>query len=295
MGIIDMKRIFYQFFALCVANSQPLPTPIPEEKKIVAEQAHLWRENLARARQMEPMKKFEFLSLGLRNMGHRKSYEGNDIWVDDVYRGIQQEYFKEENFIQFFTQKIETERVKVADHPFHSGTRGQFNRLRGTIIEDTLCHLPSPETVAALGNYLFDERDTPPPMFPGQDWIDVESNAYLACKALGKIGLRHSPGPPPAYEQEENLAAWRLWWKDVEAGRCAISFEGEKVEYWLREKGTWETAAWKNEHRTREASSADMQDEHKRTSHSLRWLLVLGGALLGILWLRWKKQRAASS
>jgi hypothetical protein len=212
-----------------------------------------------------------------------------------MYQELKQGAIELPNHSVYLTQQIETERAKVADHPFHSGTRGQFNRLRGTIIEDTLCHLPSPETVAALGNYLFDERDTPPPMFPGQDWIDVESNAYLACKALGKIGLRHSPGLPPAYEQEENLAAWRLWWKDVEAGRRAISFEGEKVEYWLREKGTWETAAWKNEHRTREASSADMQDEHKRTSHSLRWLLVLGGALLGILWLRWKKQRAASS
>lgn len=212
-----------------------------------------------------------------------------------MYQELKQGAIELPNHSKYLTQKIETERAKVADHPYHSGMRNEFNCLRGTIIEDTLCHLPSPETVAALGNYLFDERDTPPPMFPGQDWIDVESNAFLACKALGKIGLRHSPGPPPSYEQEENLAAWRLWWKDVEAGNRAISFEGEKVEYRLRAKGTWETAAWKNEHRSGSASPAVMQDEQKRKSHSLRWLLVLAGALLGIIWLRWKKQRAASS
>jgi len=193
--------------------------------------------------------------------------------------------------LKFITNKIEAERAKVVNHAYHSGTRNSFNSLRVEIIRDTLCHLPSPATVKVLGNYLSDERDTPPPRHPGQDWIDSESNAYQACTALEQIGLRNAPVPPRSAQNESNLATWRLWWGQVEAGTRAFSFEGEDVEYRFRKDGTWETTALGSKTATSARDLTTTAENKSPTSARSRWFYVVLGVLLGISWLRWKKFR----
>ena len=237
--------------------------------------------------------KIEKLDEALYKFGKRCPHP--DPRWNELYFRVQRMMLQKPNYINYFTEKIETERAKVGEYhrnsnePYHTGERNNFNSLRFYIIEETLCHLPSPPTVAALGKYLYDERDTPPPMKPGQDWIDNESNAYLACKALAKIGLRNAPVPPRVAPDESHLATWRLWWEQVQAGTRSFSFEGEAVEYRFRKDGTWETSTWKNESlHVSDNSTTHRVAEVFASSHN-RWLMVLTGILLGIAWLRWKK------
>lgn len=286
-----MKIIFFVFIVQLSLSAQAVPELVEAGKKNAQLQAELWTKNLDESRQMNKQNKFEFLALGLRNMGHQMNYEQNRVFVNDIYKAIQQEFYKDDNYINFFTQKIETERAKVAEHSYHSGTRNSFNDLRVDIIRDTLCHLPSPATVRVLGHYLSDERDTPPPRYRGQDWIDCESNAYQACTALEKIGLRNAPVKARSVQNESNLATWRLWWGQVEAGTRAFSFEGEDVEYRFRKDGTWETTALGSKTATSARDLTTTAENKSPTSARSRWLYVVLGVLLGIGWLRWKKFR----
>lgn len=195
------------------------------------------------------------------------------------------------NHLEYLTEKIETERAKVADHSYHSGTRNSFNGLRVGIIRDTLCHLPSPATVRLLGHYLSDERDTPPPPFPGQDWGDSESNAYQACTALEQIGLRNAPVKARFVQNESNLATWRLWRGQVEAGTRAFSFEGEEVEYRFCKDGTWEQSAISNTTRKTSDSSSAITTHSVWSSYQARWACVVAGISIGWLFLQWSKRR----
>jgi hypothetical protein len=286
-----MKIIFFVFIVQLSLSAQAVPELVEAGKKNAQLQAELWTKNLDESRQMNKQNKFEFLALGLRNMGHQMNYEQNRVFVNDIYKAIQQEFYKDDNYINFFTQKIETERAKVAEHSYHSGTRNSFNDLRVDIIRDTLCHLPSPATVRVLGHYLSDERDTPPPRYRGQDWIDCESNAYQACTALEKIGLRNAPVPPRSVQSESNLATWRLWWAQVEAGTRSFSFEGEDVEYRFRKDGTWEQSPLSKTTKQVRENTTPATAVSVWSSAKVRWSSVIAAILLGTIWLQWKKRR----
>ena len=233
--------------------------------------------------------KIEKLQNSLFKFGMR--YPHSDPRWNDLYSQVRQLMMRSPNHLQYLTEKIETERAKVADHPYHSGTRNSFNTLRVDLIRDTLCHLPSPATVKVLGNYLSDERDKPPPRYRGQDWIDSESNAYQACTALEKIGLRNAPVPPRSVQSESNLATWRLWWAQVEAGTRAFSFEGEEVEYRFRKDGKWESAPRGSSVTSVAKRPAVDMETMTAPSSSRRWLYVFAGILAGVAWLRWRTAR----
>lgn len=291
MVIINMKTILGFLLSLYLLSAQHVPELIEAGKKNAELQSQLWRKNLDEARQMSRLEKFEFLTLGLRNIGHQMTYVENRVYVEDVYKEIQSEFLNDNTYIDYFTNKIETERAKVAQLKYHSGERNSFNRMRVAIISDTLCHLPSPATVAALGKYLSDERDTPPPEYPGQDWGDAFSNAYQACSALEKIGLRNAQLPPRSSQNEANLATWRLWWGQVEAGTRAFSFEGEDVEYRFRKDGTWETSPLGNKSKSAVNKPAQTNETKSMLSSKSQWWYVVIGIVLGLGWLRWRKMR----
>ena len=62
-------------------------------------------------------------------------------------------------------------------------TRKWITDERSLYIAHTLIHMPSPETIRVLGNYLCDERDIP----PERNW--TPENAHLAAYALSRIGV----------------------------------------------------------------------------------------------------------
>jgi hypothetical protein len=106
---------------------------------------------------------------------------------------------------------------------------------------ETLQHLPSPETVKALGEMLKEEwqRVLPP-----------HSTVHNVPGALGKNAMRTllelplREMPTPHYDRDiakEQLSAWQQWYAEVKSGQRAFSFKGQSVEYRFKPDGTWDT------------------------------------------------------
>lgn len=285
-----------KFILLCIilTNISLMGQVFTVDRELEAKQAALWRSKLKESSDKPEEQKFDILSLGLRNMGYRRSFDGHSDEIADVFSAIQNEFVKAPNHALYFYDKLEQARNQLPEGTqWHTGPHNDFQSLRVMIIRDTLCHLPSPEVVRILGNYLNDERDTPPPMTKFQDWIDSEANAYLACTALQKIGLRDSPLPVRAVENADNLATWKLWWGPIQAGNRSFSFEGQDVEYRFRKDGTYETIARSNTTKhMKQVAQSDIDNAQKWIGKpAQRWLVLLCGCAALFAWLRWRAKK----
>lgn len=95
---------------------------------------------------------------------------------------------------------------------------------------ETLSQLPSPETVAVLGELLFDERDP---------WKNIPTDAtwYPGCHfsvlTLHKLGLENPPVNSTYADPRNDLRTWQLWFEQVRAGTRTFSFKGDKTVYSL--------------------------------------------------------------
>ena len=197
------------------------------------------------------------------------------------------------NHAKYFQDKIEQARAKLPEGVRrHSGIHNDFETLRCYIIRDTMSHIPSPEIVRALGEYLDDERDTPPP----NNWLDLRSNAYLACSALEKIGLKNAPLPPTAGENPDNLATWKLWWGPIKAGNRTFSFVGQDVDYRFRKDGSYEALSRDGaQKRITNGASGEIENNPTKIGNpAQRWLILLGGSAALFAWLRWQTKRRKS-
>jgi hypothetical protein len=206
-----------------------------------------------------------------------------------LYEKAQVKMLAEPNHAKYFQDKLEEARKKLPEGVRrHSASHNDFEALRCRIIRDTMSHIPSPEIVKALGDYLDDERDTPPP----NNWLDTRSNAYLACSALQKIGLKNAPLPPTAGENPDNLATWKLWWGPIEAGNRTFSFEGQDVEYRFRKDGTYETLSRTGaQKRTANGAAGEIENTPTKLGKPVqRWLILLGGCAALFAWLRWQSK-----
>ena len=172
-------------------------------------------------------------------MGHRVTGSPDHSRdVEDLFRQIQGEFLSIPGHAQYFADEIERERAALVP----DDDRISFDRHRSQYLRETLKHLPSPETIRVLGNYLFDDRDPMPPMEPGQDWVPVLPNPLLALKTLAEIGLREAPVKPDTffdYWNPEPLPGVRAWYEEIKSGKRAFSFKGQSVEYRFNPDGTW--------------------------------------------------------
>jgi hypothetical protein len=163
-----------------------------------------------------------------------------------LYNQAQSAILDFEGHATLFGNLIEDERGKVAHLPANTGPRVSYDFNRQIVFE-TLVHIPSPETVKVLGEYLSDERDLhemTPEETAGQSCLSGGStgNSTYATKALEKSALRSKPyRPGSVLENDVAKAAWRKWWGGIEAGRETFSFSGQNVEYRFKPDGTWET------------------------------------------------------
>ena len=162
----------------------------------------------------------------------------------------------------FFVKQLETLR-----------TTGDYEKIltyhsdRRRYIADTFIHMPSPETVKALGNYLDDFRDTQNPNLPLDKQIILAQganqferannapNAWLATFALSKINLRGINfegmriSNSPNNDRDTDTSYWRkarIWYKEVESGQRTFSFKGKNVEYRFKPDGTWDSTTIAN-------------------------------------------------
>lgn len=136
----------------------------------------------------------------------------------------------------------EVERNRKEEEHLPRGNQTSYDREREWLIGETLSHLPSPETIQVLGDYLDDERDPPPKI------VFLPANSFLACVALSEIGLRDPPvsSRPGIHNWREEQVKQKAWHAKVKAGIIPFSFVGQKVEYRFKPDGTWETIAMVN-------------------------------------------------
>jgi hypothetical protein len=190
-----------------------------------------WEQAISRTPDGYDPKYVAMLGSGLRKLS-RPLPEYPEIW-HRLFMEAQRKMLSIPGHAQYFADKLEQLREEDRD-------RYDFYRLHD--IAEVLIHMPSPETIKVLGDYLHDERDVP----PERNW--TPENAHLAAYALSRIGLRDFPfkGPlVPAsltiWPDLNQLPDYRAWWEEVKSGQRAFSFKGQAVEYRFRPDGTWET------------------------------------------------------
>ena len=178
------------------------------------------------------------LAAGLRKTAMRNIYsvEGSD----EVHQLLRESLLSVPGHAQCIADEVERFR-KESEH-LGRGNQASYDSKRQVLIDETLRHLPSPETIKVLGNYLYDERDLPPRI------TFLPENSFLACMALSDIGLRDAPvkSRPGFSSWKGAVTKQREWYARIKAGIIPFSFVGQKVEYRFKPDGTWETIAMIN-------------------------------------------------
>ncbi len=263
------------------------------ERKLEADQATLWTETLTRAAALQPKDKFDALWLGLRNMGYRTARPGHSVVIDQIFGEIQHDFLATPGHAQYFADLIEAERAALKPADF----RGAYDRNRRMYLAETLCHLPSPETVKVLGFYLYDERDDPPPgAAHSSDVIPEPTTAIQVMRTLTELGIRGAPFPQGTFfhrQDWDNLARFRAWFAPIKAGEKAFSFQGQAVEYRFKPDGTWTSTPIAHPPddtpkpplptappRPHPAQATTPQAGPAATGHAALWPWLLGVALL---------------
>lgn len=216
-----------------------------KSRAIESKQVAFWDAKLEAARQNPPLSRILELSLGLKNMGYRKSLDGHSEDVDIVYEELQSELLLIPGHARYFLQELRREQEMVKDYPTSTGPRVSYDSNRSLYFE-TLCHLPSPETVAVLGELLSDETDAPDPRVEPDDCgPPPPANSFVSSRTISTLGLRDFPVEEKTWylDPSAHLAKTRAWWEEVKAGRKTFSFEGQKVAYRFKPDGTWEMIA----------------------------------------------------
>ncbi len=144
---------------------------------------------------------------------------------------------------EYYRDSINSTRSEL-EKALEVGELNAIGSIRGTLSNkvmygfQTLTHLPSPETVGVLGEFLFDERG----------FVDIsvlppsEQNLYLgikdspvfahAARTLDALPIVAKPvGPGTRYRTPGDTEPWRQWYRQIKDGKRTFRFEGDPVEY----------------------------------------------------------------
>jgi hypothetical protein len=216
----------------------------PDFHRIEAEQVALWEQKLREARMSPPETRTAQLWRGLRNMAHRKSFEVHSPDVEVIFQKIQDELLSIPGHARYFFNELKREQIEVEQFPTNTGPRVSYDFHRGLYFL-TMRHLPSPETIAVLGEFLSDDKDAPGPLdqTKSYDYDIPPANSEYSATTISHIGLREPPASKDSYDAdpETHLAKTRAWWEEVKAGKRTFSFKGQAVEYRFKPDGTWDT------------------------------------------------------
>ncbi len=157
-------------------------------------------------------------------------------WKDssdvDFYKKFQSGMMEIPGCVDYFTENLQQEKRRTAHLPYGVGEITFYQSMRKRYIMETFPHLPCPETIKALGEYLYDDSDAPPPPRPGRTPGGISANSVLASNVLTRIGLIDPP--------RHNLKAQKKWWEQVKAGKRWFAFHGQPVSYRFHKDGTVE-------------------------------------------------------
>jgi hypothetical protein len=200
------------------------------------------RETVRNVGQKTPHELIPDLGEALRKLSRENIFQVRERI--EVYELVQSTLLSVPGHARFFADEIRREQKEVAQYPANTGPRISYDRNRSKYFI-TLTHLPSPETIAVLGEFLSDDIDTPRlRISPHSDWGEnPRANSFTSTNALSLIGLRDPPASKDSYDADPDahLAKSRAWWEEVKTGERTFSFKGQAVEYRFRPDGTWET------------------------------------------------------
>jgi len=187
----------------------------------------------------------------------------------------------------YWANQLKSEQMKVQNLPLKPVPgRIEYDRNRQEILRGLLSHLPSPESVQALGSFLWDDKDAHQ-RGADDDWAPVQGNSFYAAEGLRNLGLRNSPQPMNPLQSTPDVVLWRSWYEDVKNGKRAFSFEGQNVEYRFGPDGTVSTSPIKAEDRPAPApsrtSAAAVPQEPAQKNFSWIWLTAAVSAVTALL------------
>lgn len=228
-----MKAIYFIFLILEFSGLGCCAVVWTPEKRIIeTEQIDLWREKLKESSSLENIDKILFLQQGLKNMGRRKSMEGHDPAVAQIYEDIQNNILAISGHAEYFATQIKIEREKWTienDRRAKSGDKpywGPYDDFKYSAIQ-TLGHLPSPETVRVLGELLQDREDTSNPPYT----FGSGTNAGFAADALKALVAEPPVLHDGKYNRIGDIEIWQTWYEQIKSGNRTFRFEGDPVEY----------------------------------------------------------------
>ena len=162
--------------------------------------------------------------------------------VKAIYERLQQEFLSLPGHARYFADLLEEERAALGPKDF----RERYERHLHLYLSETLCHLPSPETVKVLGYYLNDDRETEYILSSGSsDVLPGPTTPLMAMKSQCDLGIEGCPVPPRLFftqrspEHMAKLETMRKWFAPIKSGEKAFSFKGQSVEYRFKPDGTW--------------------------------------------------------
>ncbi len=285
-----MKKSLIVLFVAVSTSAGIAETWSDEDRRIETEQISDWKQKLGSVSNLESSEQILELSLGVRNLGHRKQVADHRVEIDELYTTAQTKLLAIPGHAEYYNKKIREAYHNLKD----LGLTGSANRFDTELMYGlkTLEHLPSPETVQVLGEMLPEEWQVA--HAPGS--IDPPPLGIAAVDTLAKLPFRNPPTPPfPWHLASENLPAWREWYASVKSGTRSFSFIGQKVEYRFKPDGTWENLAMTNppNDAPRPAGPKDLSSFVHGPSKSPKavwpWLVALVTMVVGIAAaLRWK-------
>jgi hypothetical protein len=134
---------------------------------------------------------------------------------------------------EYYRDRVLKAQADYRDEVFNkvSGAKHNDYITEQSIFLQTLCQLPSPETVRVLGDFLSDNwfRPTDPNRPQGPHVSPMSLNA---ARTFGKLPLASKPANNRLdHEAEGALPAWQSWYEQIKAGKRTFRFEGDPTEY----------------------------------------------------------------
>jgi hypothetical protein len=157
------------------------------------------RETVRNAGQKTPHELIPDLGEALRKLARENIFQVRERI--EVYDLVQSTLLSVPGHARYFADEIRREQKEVTQYPTSTGPRVDYDFNRGLYFL-TLRHLPSPETIAVLGDFLADDKDQPGPRDPSKsyDYDIPPANCYYAAETLDKIGLRNPPVPAARHQ-----------------------------------------------------------------------------------------------
>lgn len=192
-----------------------------------------WSNSLNGISNLPHDEKIELLGRAIK-IGSKKILSSEE---EIIFRKSQAALLSVPGHADYFVNEIHQARATATSPEELRGRDGKiswsnYNRVRWDAF-DTMKHLPSVETVRALGEFLADDKD--PEALGPEDKMEctlgIGSNSGLSILALRSL-IHDDPikSQKPHLEYGENKA-WRDWYEQVKAGNRTFSFEGDSTAY----------------------------------------------------------------